>query len=328
MRLLVTVFTVLVTLASASCSAGWTWEAPAAVLHTVVVDGHPTAVWEKRPPDPVGAILLIHGRTWSGIPDFDLQVDEEGEELSLMDRLAEAGYAVYAQDLRGYGGTPRDSTEWATPDRAVADVAAVLRWVAERTPGEVRPALFGWSFGSLVSHLTAQRHGDLISVLMLYGHPFDPDLRIDIVPDTAAPERHVNTAEAAASDFITPGTISKRAIEVYTAAALAADPIRVDWRRLHEFNALDPAEVQVPTLVIHGEFDPFAPLESLAKTLTRLGTADSRWVTIPNADHAAHLEHPGRFVSEIIDFLQHHSAGLTPGTSARNISDHAPGLER
>ncbi len=302
MRLLATVFTVSVILASASCSAGSTWEAPVAVLHTVVADGHPNAVWEKRPPDPVGAILLIHGRTWSGIPDFDLQL--EGEELSLMDRLAEAGYAVYAQDLRGYGGTPRDSTEWATPDRAVADVAAVLRWVAERTPGEVRPALFGWSFGSLVSHLTAQRHGDLISVLMLYGHPFDPDLRFDIVPDTAAPERRVNTAEAAASDFITPGTISERAIEAYTAAALDADPTWVDWRRLHEFNALDPAEVQVPTLIIHGEFDPFAPLESLAKTFARLGTTDRRWVTIPNADHAVHLEHPGRFVSEIIGFVQ------------------------
>jgi len=36
---------------------------------------------------------------------------------------------VYAHDLRGYGGTPRDSTEWATPDRAVADVAAVLRFL-------------------------------------------------------------------------------------------------------------------------------------------------------------------------------------------------------
>ena len=228
MRLLTTVFTVSAILASASCSAGSAWEAPSAVLHTVIVDGHPHAVWEKRPPDPVGAILLIHGRTWSGIPDFDLQV--EGEELSLMDRLAEAGYAVYAQDLRGYGGTPRDSTEWATPDRAVGDVAAVLRWVTERTPAAGRPALFGWSFGSLVSHLTAQRHGDLISAVLLYGHPFDPDLRIDIVPDTADPRRHVNTAEGAASDFITPGTMSERAIETYTAAALDADPIRVDWR--------------------------------------------------------------------------------------------------
>jgi pimeloyl-ACP methyl ester carboxylesterase len=40
-----------------------------------------------------------------------------------------------------------------------------------------------------------------------------------------------------------------------------------------------------------------------------LGTTDRRWVTIPNADHAAHLEYPGRFVSEIIGFLQRGARG-------------------
>jgi len=68
MGLLTTVFTETAILASASCSAGSMWEAQSAVLHNVIVNGHPNAVWEKRPPDPVGAILLIHGRTWSGIP--------------------------------------------------------------------------------------------------------------------------------------------------------------------------------------------------------------------------------------------------------------------
>ena len=272
------------------------------VLHTLVVDGHPVAVWEKRPEVPVGSILLVHGRTWSGVPDFDLQV--EGERLSLMDRLAAVGYAVYAQDLRGYGATPRDSTGWATPDRSVEDVAAALPWVRERSGVSTPPALCGWSFGTLVSHLTAQRHPDLISSLMLYGHPFDPDRAPEVGPDPVSPARRRNTAEAAASDFITPGTISDRAIQTYVAAALEADSIRVDWRRLHEFAALDPGEILTPTLVVHGEFDPFAPSESLAKTFIRLGTSDRRWVTLADGDHAVHLEHPGRFVREMLGFLE------------------------
>ena len=41
---------------------------------------------------------------------------------SLVDGLAQAGYATYAVALRGYGGTPRDETGWLSPDRAVADV--------------------------------------------------------------------------------------------------------------------------------------------------------------------------------------------------------------
>src|SRR5262245_24553922 len=41
---------------------------------TVRSDGHPMAVWARRPATPRGAVLLVHGRTWSGRPDFDLQV--------------------------------------------------------------------------------------------------------------------------------------------------------------------------------------------------------------------------------------------------------------
>ena len=73
--------------------------------HTVESDGHPLALWEKSADGANEAILLVHGRTRSALPDFDLQV--EGEELSLMDGLVEAGFAVYAVDLSGYGETPR-----------------------------------------------------------------------------------------------------------------------------------------------------------------------------------------------------------------------------
>ncbi len=41
---------------------------------TVVVDGHPMAVWSRTARHPKGVILLLHGRTWSALPDFDLQV--------------------------------------------------------------------------------------------------------------------------------------------------------------------------------------------------------------------------------------------------------------
>ena len=129
--------------------------------HTVEVDGHPMAVWEKSPANPIGTVVLLHGRTWSSLPDFDLQVP--GEDLSLMDGLLVEGFSTYALDARGYGGTPRDETGWLTPDRATRDAQAVLRWVGERT-GDL-PALFGWSYGSMVAQLTAQRAGELVSGL-------------------------------------------------------------------------------------------------------------------------------------------------------------------
>src|SRR5262249_36682414 len=73
---------------------------------TVTSDGHPMAVWARRPVNPRGAILLVHGMTWSTRPDFDLQVP--GLQRSVMTSFAAQGFAAYGVDLRGYGETPRD----------------------------------------------------------------------------------------------------------------------------------------------------------------------------------------------------------------------------
>lgn len=273
------------------------------VRHEVVADGHPLAVWEKRPAEPKGAILLVHGRTWSSIPDFDLQV--EGEELSLMDALVDAGWAAYAIDLRGYGETPRDQSGWLTPNRAVADVAVVLEWIATRHPDASKPALFGWSRGSMVAQLCAQRHAGLLSDLILFGYPTDPDRKYEKQAPPLEPPRQATTAKAAASDFITPGTISERAIAAYVEASLAADPVRADWMYEHEFAELDPTRVHSPTLVMHGEHDPFVHPEAESRLFERLGNADRRWVVLAGADHAAHLETARpQFLEALLGFLE------------------------
>lgn len=270
--------------------------------HTVEVDGHPMAVWEKSPTNPIGTVVLLHGRTWSSLPDFDLQVP--GEDLSLMDGLVAEGFSTYALDARGYGGTPRDETGWLTPDRATRDAQAVLRWVGERTGDQ--PVLFGWSYGSMVAQLTAQRAGELVSDLILFGYPVNPDADYSASPSGPdEPPRIPTTAEAAASDFTIPGSISQAAMDEYVRHSLEADPVRVDWRNLAEWQELNPAEVQVPTLLLQGEKDPLAPTARQAVFFSRLGTADRSWVTIAGGDHAAHLETPrGTFIHAMVSFLK------------------------
>ena len=89
------------------------------------------------------------------------------------------------------------------------------------------------------------------------------------------------------------------------AHALGADPVRVDYRHLDQFDALDAARIQVPSLVIAGEFDPLGPAAYQAKLFTRLGTGHKQWVTVPGADHAAFLESPrAYFIHELVSFLQ------------------------
>ena len=269
--------------------------------HVVIADGHPLTVWAKRPASPRGAILLVHGRRWSSLPNFDLRV--AGEQRSVMDALAAKGFAAYAVDMRGYGATPRDSTGWITPDRAAADLAALLDWIARQEDG-TRPSLLGYSRGSTVALLAAHRYPEKLSTLILYAFPVDIDTKRPVAADPVTPPRARNTREGAGEDFITPSAASAALREAFVSAAIAADPITVDWARMHELNATDPSAVHVPTLMIAGSRDPLAAGTTHSRLFARLGTEDRAWVVLPNADHAAHVEHShDAFIHAIASFL-------------------------
>jgi len=270
--------------------------------HVVEVDGHPFALWAKTPPSPKATILLVHGRTWSGRPDFDLTAP--CEDLSLMNGLAAAGIASYAVDMRGYGGTPRDSTGWLTPNRAAADIAGVLQWLNARLSQGEKAHLFGWSYGATMAQLTLQQQPHLAASLSLFGyavrrgyHKTPADL-----PEMAPAK--ANTYQNAVSDFIVPNSISDAAINAFAKAALAADPIRVDWRELEQWKALDARKVLLPTLLLQGEFDPLTRKRAHRKLFQRLPNANKQWMVIKGGDHAAFMERPrDEFIQALSEFV-------------------------
>ncbi|PCJ47140.1 MAG: alpha/beta hydrolase [Gammaproteobacteria bacterium] len=262
----------------------------AADLTKKLVDsnGHAMALWHKQAEDVASTkqIILLHGRTWSSLPDFDLQV--EGEELSMMDNLMKLGFDVWALDARGYGETKRDATGWNNPDKSANDVANIVRWVTKKTG--VKPVLFGWSYGSMTAQLAVQQNPDLVKAVVLFGYPIDPEEII--IPEsfpTVAP-REKNTAKNAASDFIVPGSISQKAIDMFVAESLKADTHRADWNQLTQWNQLDATKIKNPLLFIQGEHDPLASAESDARFFIKLPNANKQWVVLAGGDHAALLE--------------------------------------
>jgi pimeloyl-ACP methyl ester carboxylesterase len=211
--------------------------------------------------------------------------------------------------MRGYGATPRDATGWLTPDRAVADVAGVVAWMQKRMPaGQRLPVfLFGLSRGAMVAAMTAQQKPEVLAGVVLLGFGFDPDVQSPATPAGARPERLANTAEAAASDFITKDAFTPSTVSTFVRAALGADPVLVDWRDDNQFNAFRPAQMQVPALLVHGARDPQAPMSIETKLFTRFGTPDKWWVILPGADHAAHLEKSSvELVRAIASFARRH----------------------
>jgi pimeloyl-ACP methyl ester carboxylesterase len=274
---------------------------------TVQSDGHPMAVWARRPASPRGAILLVHGRTWSSRPDFDLQVP--GLRRSVMTSLAAQGFAAYAVDLRGYGETPRDTTGWLTPKRAAADTLNVLTWVAQQHPSLPKPVLLGWSRGAATSMLAAQTTPSRMSALVLFGFAFDPD---ETFSDSTYPEKPLmarNTAAAAAGDFVSPAVTPRAVIDAFVAQALRSDPINADLRNDGEFAALSPQKLTVPTLVLYGERDGNVPSPDGGKFFARIAAPDKQMVQLPGADHVAQLEDThDAWIAAVVNFIQRPSA--------------------
>ena len=269
---------------------------------TVQSDGHPMAVWARRPATPRAAVLLVHGRTWSSLPDFDLQVP--GLERSVMTSLAARGFAAYAVDLRGYGATPRDATGWLTPRRSAADVLNVLAWVSARHPSLGPPSLVGWSRGAMVAQMVAQQAPARLSALVLFGFAYDPDLEFVDTETPDPPARVKNTREAALADFISPDVTPSAVKDAFVEQALRADPMLADLRADGEFRVLNPAAVAVPTLVIFGARDQGVLPTDAGKFFARLATPDKQMVSLPGADHAAQIEDThDAWIAAVVGFL-------------------------
>lgn len=270
--------------------------------HTVLANGHPLAVWSRSAATPKATILLVHGRTWSSRPDFDLQVP--GLQRSVMASLAAKGFAVYAVDLRGYGATPRDRTGFLTPKRAAADVVAVLQWISARHRTLPPPALLGWSLGGAVVQLAAQQPEANISALVLFAFAMDPDAKFAALAPPEQPAMTKTTRADAEMDFISPQVTPRAVIDAFVQQALASDPVRTDWIREDEFNGARVDRLTMPTLVIHGARDPGMVDEVTAKYVAKIPATHRQWTILPGGDHAAQLEDThDAFIETVAGFI-------------------------
>ena len=113
-------------------------------------------------------------------------------------------------------------------------------------------------------------------------------------------------------DFTVEGNIPPNAAIEFAEAALLSDPYKSQWNFLCQFNNCDPARVHVPTLVVAGDQDPYAPLRVQSELFSSLGRgADRTWSIIADADHAVHLLDSGkdRFLSIVKSFVENGKKG-------------------
>lgn len=135
-------------------------------------------------------VLLVHGATF-GAALFDLPVPG----YSLMAALAEAGRAVYALDIRGYGHSlnarvmdapPQANPPYARLADAVRDIEAAVAFIRARE--RVRAVdIVGFSWGTVAAARYATERPEDVSKLALYAPLYAEvnDLWLDRIGDPA-----------------------------------------------------------------------------------------------------------------------------------------------
>jgi pimeloyl-ACP methyl ester carboxylesterase len=152
--------------------------------------------------------------------------------------------------------------------------------------------------------MAAQAQPTRVSAFITFGFVFDPDLQFVDITHSEKPMMEKNTAESAASDFITPKITPPAVIKAFVEQALKADPVLADLRGDAEYNVMRPARLTTPTLVLYGDNDPGVPHEDAGKFFARVAAGDKQMIVLPEGDHAAHVEDThDAWITAVVNFL-------------------------
>lgn len=277
-------------------------------------------------------LMLMHGATFPSESLFDVPMDG----ASFMDVLAKAGFDVWAVDVRGYGGSSRQSEMSAPPDTAIPltpasvaarDLASAVEYVLAKNDIE-RLSIVAMSWGGSVAGIYAERDGRHIEKLVLVAPMWlsNSPLRLDSGHPLAAWRQvHVEAFREAwlagvpavrHKDVLPPGwfeqwaavTISTDpdAIEpgVIRAPGGALQDVREHW--LANRPLYDPGAITAPVLLVHAEWDQDVRVDMMQDLFKRFDNAAyRRWIEIGAGTHMILME-PERWQAfdAIINFLE------------------------
>lgn len=281
-------------------------------------------VRHKRPASiqaftPERTIVMVHGATFSSGSLYDVPFNG----MSFIDYLAAAGYDVYALDVRGYGNSSRppemeqpanQNLPLVNTDTGVADLGRVVGYVLNKCCLD-KTIVFGMSWGGTVAGAYASTNNDKVHKLILLAPqwlsdrpiPIDTGGHLDawrLVPVRESKARWLNTAPEHARQSLVP----EGWFEQWADFTLSEDPwsqqrtpdqirasngpiqdIRDYWLAGRAYYS--PANIHVPVLLIHGEWDIDVPTDLMQALFAELTNARYRlWVEISEATHLLLLE--------------------------------------
>lgn len=280
--------------------------------------------WRPVGIEPKAVVVIHHGLA-----------DHSARYAALAARLVQAGFAVWALDMRGHGRSAGARITFDSIDEPLADLDAFLRLVREHEPG--RPIfLYGHSMGGLIATLyTIERQPELAGLVLAA-----PALAFDAPPLQAAaiavfgvivrglpavPPDHAGfsrrreiVAEMDADPLIHQGKGPART------ARSTTDGVARVWAA--------PERLRVPLLVEHGTVDRLTAPAGSRDLVARAGSSDRTLRIHDGLFHDLLREPDGageRVTDEIVAWLDAHAGGpavkLTSSPPAGSLRGDARG---
>jgi pimeloyl-ACP methyl ester carboxylesterase len=268
---------------------------------------------------PERTIVMVHGATFSSGSLYDVPLGG----FSFLDYLAAEGFDVFAVDVRGYGLSSRpDEMEvdgalnppLVGTETGVADFTAAVDFVLKHRRLQ-KTNIFAMSWGGTVAGAFTARNPSKVAKLALLAPqwvsakpiPLDMGGHLEcyrLVPVKDTRTRWLNTVPERFRDSLIPDGW----FDAWAAATLAEDPwstgkapdrlratngpiqdIRDYWAVGKPF--YNPSDIEVPVLLVHGEWDYDVPIDLALAYFGELRSAPyRRWVEIGEATHMLLLE--------------------------------------
>jgi pimeloyl-ACP methyl ester carboxylesterase len=259
------------------------------------------------------------------IPDGELWVEEDGSGFPIL-MIQGLGYAAWAWrfqlpdlsrrwrtiafDNRGTGRSMKPPGPYSI-ELLADDAAALLEAL-----GIAQAHVLGMSMGGYVAQTLAVRRPELVRSLVLAAtgpgaptHEATPRSTLDVWLANAdkSPEEY-----ARATMWLSYSDDWWQANEELTEELLTArleHPTPPEcWRAQYDAcvqftqRGVPIEQIDVPTLVLHGEADRVVPVSNGRAIAERI--PDARLVTLPGRGHVVPIEEPQRFNAEVVGFLE------------------------
>jgi pimeloyl-ACP methyl ester carboxylesterase len=255
-------------------------------------------LWQKASAAgaPKGTILFVHGSSMASQPTFDLQVPGRPNS-SAMEWFAERGFDAWCMDNEGYGRSDKSRPINCDIPNGADDLVAGTEYLLKHSPHK-KLLVYGISSGALKAALFAQRHPERVARLALdafvwtgEGSPTLAERKKRLAEFQSKQRRPIDRAFVR-SIFTRdhPGTADEATIEAFATAILELDdsvPTGTYVDMCSKLPLVHPAKINVPTIILRGEYDGIASVEDLLKFFALLPHPDKQFAVMEGISHAS-----------------------------------------